>query len=517
MSPTRKQGLMTNDFGLMTKRVFPMKEYPALRRWAAMLATVVVFSTLVILAAWSNNGGGKNDEPKKTGGDKPSVPGRMFGGHKSRNMVNLMDRNTPVEFDVEKNKFKNILWEADLGSKAYGGPIVADGKVFIGTNNEKPRDSKIVGDKGIMMCFDAKTGKFLWQHVHNKLPGGQVNDWPKEGICSSPIVEGSKLWYVSNRCEVVCSTTDGKILWTLDMIGKLGVFPHNLAVCSPLIAGNAVFVVTANGVDEGHINIPAPKAPSFLALDKNKGTVLWQNNDPSANLVGGGKGVKLGQKEEVAIKKLVDAGKLLMHGQWSSPVYEVANGQPQVIFPGGDGWLRAFEPKTGDLIWKFDCNPKQAIYKLGGKGTRSDFVSTPVVYDNKLYIGVGQDPEHDEGIGHYWCIDITKKGDVSTGTIKDKEGKLLEVFDPKDPVNKHSALVWHYGEDPLEQEAGAEELEEKPQLCLRPYHEHRIGTRWPGLHRRTGRLHSLPGREDRRAILDTLHESADLGFHLLGR
>ena len=34
-----------------------------------------------------------------------------------------------------------FLWKADLGNHAYGGPIVAGGKVFVGTNNEKPRDS----------------------------------------------------------------------------------------------------------------------------------------------------------------------------------------------------------------------------------------------------------------------------------------------------------------------------------------------------------------------------------------
>ena len=37
------------------------------------------------------------------------------------------------------------------------------------------------------------------------------------------------------------------------------------------------------------------------------------------------------------------------------------------------------------------------------------FVSTPIIHDNKLYIGVGQDPEHKKGVGWLWCIDITKK------------------------------------------------------------------------------------------------------------
>jgi outer membrane protein assembly factor BamB len=447
-----------------------MKNYPALRRWAAALATVTVFAGLVIVAVLSGRGAAQKDAPAGAGDDKPkSWP--MFGGHHSRNMVNTTDRNVPVAFNPVKDK--QILWKVDLGSKAYGGPIVADGKIFIGSNNQNPRDPKDFApdpktkklepiDKGVMMCFDAKTGKFLWQHTYPKLPIGRVQDWPKEGICSNPTVEGKKLWYVNNRSEVICSTTDGKVLWTLDMIGKLGVFTHNLSVCSPLIVGDYLFVVTANGVDEGHINIPAPQAPSFIALDKNNGKVLWQNNEPTATLLTFAKNGKADKQQAIAIKALVDAGLLLMHGQWSNPAYANTAGTPQVIFPGGDGWLRAFDPQSGALLWKFDCNPKHAVYKLSGKGTRSDFISTPVVYENKVYIGVGQDPEHDEGIGHFWCIDLekavkfgktNKDHDVSTGTITKKEaGKKdiqYEVFDPQHEVNKTSALAWHYGEDPL--------------------------------------------------------------------
>ena len=96
-----------------------------------------------------------------------------------------------------------------------------------------------------------------------------------------------------------------------------------------------------------------------------------------------------------------------MHGQWSNPTYAQPGGDPQVIFPGGDGWIYSFSPQ-GDLLWKFDCNPKDAIYRLGGRGTANDFVGTPVIYKDKLFIAVGQDPEHDTGVGHLYCIDITK-------------------------------------------------------------------------------------------------------------
>ena len=85
-----------------------------------------------------------------------------------------------------------MLWKADLGSRSYGGPVVSGGKVYVGTNNENPRNKRdtkpdpcmpgkmIPIDRGVLMCFDEKTGKFLWQAVHPKLPSGQVNDWPED-------------------------------------------------------------------------------------------------------------------------------------------------------------------------------------------------------------------------------------------------------------------------------------------------------------------------------------------------
>jgi outer membrane protein assembly factor BamB len=112
-----------------------------------------------------------------------------------------------------------------------------------------------------------------------------------------------------------------------------------------------------------------------------------------------------------------------------------------IIFPGGDGWIRAFNPKNGELLWKFDCNPKDTVYVLGPDATRNDFVSTPVVWENKLYIGVGQDPEHKKGVGHLWCIDVTKEPKNSDKDLS----PVKNNFDPKAPENKDSGLVWHYG------------------------------------------------------------------------
>ncbi|MFO0808816.1 MAG: PQQ-binding-like beta-propeller repeat protein [Gemmataceae bacterium] len=375
---------------------------------------------------------------------EPSWP--MYGGSPARNMVNLIDRNVLGTIGAEKGPPR--LWKAALGSRCYAQPVVAGGKVYVGTNNQvprNPRDTRVRKDgktepidKSILMCFEAATGRFLWQHVNDKLETGVVNDWPNEGVCSIPTVEGDRVFYVSNRCTVVCldangfsdgnqgvqdekyrDPTDADVIWEFDMRKELGVFPHNMSSGCPLLVGDRLFVPTSNGVDEGHVNVPAPDAPNLIALDKRTGKLLWRDNAP---------------------------GKDILHGQWASPAY-AAEPVPQVIFPGGDGWLRAYTPDTGRLLWKFDCNPKGATYDFGGKGTKNHFIAAPVVADGRAYIGTGQDPEHFTGVGHLWCIDLKRAVAFGAANPGRDVSPVGNNFDPAAAANRMSALVWHYGGD----------------------------------------------------------------------
>lgn len=336
----------------------------------------------------------------------------MWGGALDRNMVSG-ETNIPATWDIKKGT--NIKWSAPLGSQTYGNPVVAGGKIFIGTNNNGEFRPHSKGDKGIILAFNEKDGKLLWQATHDKLPTGQVNDWPEQGICSSPVVEGDRLYYVSNRAEVVCADVNGFLddendgpitdekwkdkqdadfVWTLDMIEDLGVFPHNLATSSPILVGDLIYVITSNGVDEGHLNHPSPTAPDFIAVNKKTGKVVWEKNQ---------------------------VGEKIFHGQWSSPSFGVVKGEPQVIFGGGDGVCYAYKPENGELLWKFNLNPPDAKYVLGGRGTANEIISTPLVLEDRVIVAVGQDPEHGEGIGHLYAIDATKRGDIT------ESGKLWHV------------------------------------------------------------------------------------------
>jgi outer membrane protein assembly factor BamB len=143
-----------------------------------------------------------------TPGDTGSGDWPMWGGTPDRNMVSNM-KGLPTTWNIEKKT--NIKWVASIGSQSYGNPVVSGGMVFVGTNNEGLRDPKQANDRGVVMCFDEKTGDFLWQITHEKLSAGRVNDWPFQGVASSPLVEGDRVYYVSNRAELVCLDTQGLI------------------------------------------------------------------------------------------------------------------------------------------------------------------------------------------------------------------------------------------------------------------------------------------------------------------
>ena len=87
------------------------------------------------------------------------------GQRDSRNMVSA-ETGLPDGFDPgTRNKSggidlppgSGVKWVARLGNASYGSAVVAGGRVFVGTNNEAPRDPRMQDDRGVLMCFDEKT------------------------------------------------------------------------------------------------------------------------------------------------------------------------------------------------------------------------------------------------------------------------------------------------------------------------------------------------------------------------
>jgi outer membrane protein assembly factor BamB len=355
-----------------------------------MIRTILIFMAVVVCLVASDPGVG----------DWP-----MWGGTPDRNMVST--QHVLSSWDVKTGK--NVKWVAQLGSQSYGNPVVAGGQVYVGTNNELVRDPKEPGDRGVLMAFRESDGQFLWQQANAKLASGRANDWPFQGVCSSPLVEGDKLYYVTNRCEIMCLDTHGdgthaKVNWKFDMMEEVGSQPHNMSNSSPVTFGDLLYVSTSNGQDESHVHIPSPNAPAIIAVNKVTGKLVWEDNSVHDKI---------------------------LHGQWSSPAVGKIGDVVQVVIGQGDGWVRGYEAVKGTKLWEFDMNPKDSVWPK----TRNEVISTPVIYENKVYIANGQDPEHGEGVGHLYAIDATKRGiitdtgriwhfdkirrSVSTGALKD--------------------------------------------------------------------------------------------------
>jgi outer membrane protein assembly factor BamB len=352
----------------------------------------------------------------------------MFGRNGSRNAVSR-EKKVPVRWQIEERDNGrltqpawNVLWQADLGSSCFASPVVSGGLVWVGTNNSKPRDPKAKDDAAVLMCFRARDGKFLWQYVSPRLSPDRNLDWPYLPINCAPLVEGDRLYFVTNRCETVCldisplqRDEEPRTVWKLDMHKDLGVIPatHPMALGFSCSIGasyrDRIYVTTGNGRNwEGELL--APHAPSVVCLDKNSGKMLWKDNSPGKNIVG---------------------------GQWSSPLLIEEKDRAQVVVAQGDGWVRSFDAVSGKLIWSFDTNPKGTEWKKAARGRQNTLMATPVLYEGRIYIANGEGPDVSRGPARLYCIDPSREGDVSP-ELEDSAGKSKP--------NSKSAEIWHFGD-----------------------------------------------------------------------
>lgn len=403
--------------------------------WAG--AWLGLAAAAALAAEWPTWGGdpGRNMASRETG-----VPDTFEPGRKRRDRLGF-----------DPSTARNVRFIARLGSENYSSPVVAGGRVFIGTNDEDLDDPRIEPTRGgVLLCLAERTGQPVWRLVCPRLEIDRSKvsedfDDMNLGICSTATVEGEFVYLVTNRCEVLCLDADGladgndgpftaegefsvpagreplelgpadaDIVWKFDMLRDLPVFPHDAANCSVLIVGDHLYVGTANGVYDGTMVLPT--APSLIVLDKRTGRLLAKDD----GRISGG----------------------VFHGQWSSPSLATFAGTPLVIYGAGDGVCYAFQPwRAGadtspallEQAWRFDCNPPGyrdrggmpidywALVRGGPRDldrdgmlvSPSEIIGTPVVDGDRVYVAIGQDPIHGPGRGALSCIAIGGHGDVT--------------------------------------------------------------------------------------------------------
>ena len=386
----------------------------------------------------------------------------QWGGTGVRNMVSqekglpstfALAQKTTTPGGVDLSTAQNIKWVARMGSMTYGNPTIAHGRVFVGTNmlalSGDPRFKNKRG--GVILCLEESTGERVWQLAtpvrRLRLPPECHFTQQHLGTCSSPTVDGERVYVVSNAGDIVCldvqglangnqgpyqqeaqylagegnpsvelTPQDGDILWRYDLIDELGICPHDVASCSILIHGDMLYASTSNGVDKPHTRVVRPDAPSLVVLDKHTGRLLATDNE--------------------------GIGTRLWHAQWCSPSQGRVGNKTLIFVGGGDGICYAFAALTSapespvhlQKVWSYDCNPPEFKYRAGklipyyegdkrkrtstndNDGTYvgpSQIIATPVFYRNRIYVPLGQDPAHGRGRGMLHCIDATQTGDIT--------------------------------------------------------------------------------------------------------
>ena len=359
----------------------------------------------------------------------------QWGGSGSRNMISS-ETGLPSWFDAS-SAGGNLRWTIKLGNRGYSSPVVAGGKVFIGTSfGDNPYCfGRKLNRGGAVMCFDESTGKFLWQLA---IPLNAVHDSTFDlgrilcGVCSTAVVDEDRLYIVSSKDEMLCldvdgqsdgnqgpfmneagymgdpknrelSGTDGDIIWRLDMIAdkRIQSRPHDAADCSVLILGDLLYVSPCNGIDAKNRRVIHPNAPNLIAVDKRTGRLVARDH--------------------------TQIGSRIFHGSWSSPSTGRVGGRDLIFYGGGNGVCYAFDsqpapPAKGQSIgvlktvWQFDLNAaagRRGRY-LAYSGP-SEIIATPVFYKNRVYVATGQDPTHPNsgGLGALVCIDAARTGNIT--------------------------------------------------------------------------------------------------------
>ena len=294
-------------------------------------------------------------------------------------------RNPPVDWDATTGR--NIVWSVELGNETFGRPVVAGDAVYVGTDNARKLNPAFQEECGVLMAFRVTDGRFLWQDLAPRVERG-LREFLLPSTTSAPYVEGNRLYYVTAECQLrSLDTRTADIAWELDMCGRLGVFPHEATNSEVLPVGDLLMVSTSNGQNEGHTRVPTPRAPSLIAVNKRSGEVVWSAIGP---------------------------GEQVLHGQWSSPVAANVNGRIQVLFGGGDGWLRAYDAASGHEVWRFDGNPKEARFlPRPGILSRGSIIASPVFDDGRVFIAMGQSPGHGNAPSLVHAISPHGQGDVT--------------------------------------------------------------------------------------------------------
>jgi outer membrane protein assembly factor BamB len=223
------------------------------------------------------------------------------------------ETGVPAKWDAPPK----IVWEQKIGSAFSAISCVGDKVYTCGTQDKHQ----------VLFCFDADSGKILWQNpIEKEYRERQGGD----GTRSTPTVGDGRVYIQGALGRLVCfDAADGHEIWS----HKFNAMPQWGYAGSILIEGD---LAIANGGD---------KSGPLVALNRKTGEPVWKCGDPPPG--------------------------------YSTPYPFVLDGQRYVAGLLGKTMVVA-DPQTGRLAWSM---PWETSYDVNA--------STPLFHDGALFFSSG--------------------------------------------------------------------------------------------------------------------------------
>lgn len=256
----------------------------------------------------------------------PAVAGdwRQFRGTDNTSVSD--EAGLPTTFDAAGGQ--NVAWKAPLPGRGASGPIIVGGRVFVTASGGSRQERLHV------LCFDAASGKVLWQRQFWGTGSTVVNGF-SAGAAPTPASDGQRVFALFSSCDLACFDLEGNLLWFRGLGFESPTTRNDVGMASsPLVVDQTLVVQLQN------------QGESFVAgIDTTTGATRWRiERDHSA----------IWSSPTVLRGKAPEADRVLLQGR-------------QV--------LSAHDPKDGRQLWAHEA----MVDTIGSATTCGETIYLPAV------------------------------------------------------------------------------------------------------------------------------------------
>jgi outer membrane protein assembly factor BamB len=274
-----------------------------------------------------------------------------------------LEKNLPVKWSPSGD---NLAWKAPYGGRS--APIVMGDRVYLQNSAGK---GETLQER--LMCFNADTGKLLWEHRFNVY----LSDVPPHRVgWASPVGDPStgNVYAFGVGGNLIGLNRDGKVIWERSLGEDFGLLTtHGGRTVSPIVDGDLLIVSGVTFMWGQH----GRGAHRFMAFDKKTGETIW------VSAPGG---------------RPYDT-------TYAPPIIANINGTRLLIQGASDGVVYAIKAQTGEPVWKYEISKR-------GLNTGA------VVRGNTAILTHSEENLNSNEMGMMVAVDATAKGDIKKEQIK---------------------------------------------------------------------------------------------------